>query len=138
MATTKQGNAARKTINEERVLGDELSNSDFASMLSTIDWKAVIAKSAIGYVFAMTAFVAANNIAVMLALLTSIVWLQYVIFFAVLAALAVGVVMVTPLVSNAVYDAGAFVGTKIAAGYHGARAWFATAQMPSFSSTTVQ
>lgn len=128
------GNAALNDVKAEQAVG-----FDTMQLLAEIDWRALVIKGVIGYVFAMTAFVAANNVAVMLALLTSIVWLQYVIFFAVLAALAVGVIAVTPVVANTVYDAGAYVGGKCAEGYAAARAWLSTKRMPTFGApSTVQ
>lgn len=121
---SKLNAAGNEALNDIR--GEQEVGSEFISMMSTIDWKAVIIKGVIGYVFAMTAFIAANNVAVMIALLSSIVWLQYVIYFAVLAALAVGVISITPLVANTIYDSTAYVGNKIADGYNSARAWLST------------
>lgn len=107
--------AARKT---EAPRNDDLSHEEqmaFATMasLADIDLKKLAIKLAIGYAFLVSSAIAAEYAAVSLALLVSNAWLQLVIFFFVLAAAFVGLVYVTPLVTNAVYDAGAWMGNKL-------------------------
>jgi hypothetical protein len=113
-ATTKQ-REARASINNERVLDD-----DVLSLMAGIDIRKMGTKFVIGYVYAITGFVAALDVATMLMMLTSITWLQYAIFFVAACALCIAVVQTAPYVADVVYDAGAYVCTQIGAGY----AWF--------------
>lgn len=96
---------------------DQLSHEEqmaFATMasLADIDLKKLCVKVAIGYAWVVCAYIAAEHAAVSLALLVSPLWLQLVILFFALAAACVGIVYSTPVVANAVYDAGAWLGTK--------------------------
>lgn len=103
----KQRNAQGQYAKAEHV-----STEGLMAMLAGLDIKMLVTKFVIGYVFAVTAFVAAGDVAMTLALMTNIVWLQYVISFIALCALAYGVIRVTPWVADAVYDAGAWIGAK--------------------------
>jgi hypothetical protein len=81
--------------------------------LNEIELSPLFIKLALGYAFVVTAYYASWHIAIVLALMTSIVWLQYVIVFGVLCALLAGTVYATPVVVNSIYNAGAFVGSKV-------------------------
>jgi hypothetical protein len=108
----KQRNAQGQYAKAEHVDAETLM-----AALAGMDLTKLVTKVVIGYVFAITAFVAAADVAMTLALMTSVVWLQYVIQFAVLCALAYSVIRVTPWVADTVYDAGAYIGAKAKLGY---------------------
>lgn len=125
--TARKATQSTDTLTPEHIL----PNLDMLD----VDFTTFAVKFAIGYAFIFTGYLAAWNVAVMIALLTSIVWLQYVIAFVVLAALLTGIVVVTPAVTNAVYDAGAFVGSKAKSAFASLRA-FASSTKARFAPST--
>lgn len=109
---------------------DELSHEEqmaFATMasLADIDFTKLCVKIAIGYAWIVCSYIAVEHAAVSLALLVSPLWLQLVIVFFALAVGLTAIVYTTPAVSNAVYDAGAWLGTK-------AKSLVSGIKMPSF------
>ena len=107
MATATKSKPAEATIAPEFVI------PDLSEMMEGFNMQSTIVKFAIGYAFAITGWIASWEIAVTFALMTSVVWLQYVIAFAVFALCLVGLVVATPHVVNAVYNGGAFVVNKV-------------------------
>lgn len=105
--TTRKAKQMNNEAKAERATID-LPNFEFG-----IDLKAMGAKVLIGYAYAITAFIASFDVATTLALMTSIVWLQYVIIFAVVAALSIGIAYSAPAVTNAVHDGTLFVARKV-------------------------
>jgi hypothetical protein len=100
------------TRKQSTTLGPDHIMPNLEEALAEVNVTTLFVKLAIGYAFVITAYYASWHIAVMLALMTSIVWLQYVIVFGVLCALLAGTVYAAAPVTNAIYDAGAFVGSK--------------------------
>lgn len=97
--------------NDELTTEEQMAFATMAS-LADIDLRKLAIKLAIGYAYFVCSYIALEHVAVSLALLVSPVWLQLVIVFFVLAAGLVGLVIVTPVVTNGIYDAGAWLGRK--------------------------
>lgn len=105
------------TRNSKTAANDPLTTEEqmaFATMasLADIDLRKLAIKLAIGYAYFVCSYIALEHVAVSLALLVSPVWLQLVIVFFVLAAGLVGLVMVTPTVTNGIYDGAAWAINK--------------------------
>ena len=118
METTKQSTLSPEFLSAEAI----------AQAAEGIDLKAFAVKFAIGYAYVVTGYIAAWNFAVVVALMTSIVWLQYVIAFALFALALVGIVVSVAPVSNAVYNAGATVARGVQGLFSKAKSF----EMPSF------
>jgi hypothetical protein len=110
-------------FNEQRE-GTSEAEMEF-NPLAGLDLVQLGCKIAIGYVYIALGWIAVTNVGVMLMLLTSAVWLQYIIAFAVLATGLVALIKTAPFVTDVVYNGGAFVGAKIKAGYDAAKFFFA-------------
>jgi hypothetical protein len=101
----------QSAANEPLTTEEQMAFATMAS-LADIDLRKLCIKVAIGYAFFVIGYIAAEHAAVTLALLVSPVWLQLVICFFVLAAGLVGLVIVTPAVTNSIYDGAAWAITK--------------------------
>lgn len=126
MATTTKSKPEGATIAPEFIV------PDMASMFGDFDMKRIAIKVAIGYAFFVVSYIAAESAAVTLALLVSPLWLQLVIVFAAFAALLVTAVVVTPYVTNGIYDAGAWIGSKAKSFFASSKEKFSNIEMPSF------
>lgn len=111
MATHKQ---TRDSVNNARHTADT-DMPDLSTMLEGFSLQGAMIKVAIGYAYAVVGFIASWNIAVMCALVTNIVFFQYVILFAVFSACLAALVYTTPIVTNAVYDGTLFAARKVGA-----------------------
>jgi hypothetical protein len=108
-------------------LGPDHIVPNLEEVMAGVNVTTMFVKLALGYAFVITAYYASWHIAIMLALMTSVVWLQYVIVFGVLCALLAGTVYATPVVVNSIYDAGAFVGSKVKSLFASAKSRFTPA-----------
>ena len=102
--------AARTASQQQKASQQTINDELFTTMLPEFDWKETAVKFAIGYAYVIVGYIASWNIAVVIALVTNIIWLQYVIAFAVFAVLLGGLFVSTPFVANSTYDAGAKLG----------------------------
>ncbi len=80
-------------------------NMDTLMETLSIDWLAFVGKFAIGYVYFMLGFIAFDHLAYMLMIMTNMVWLQYIIAFAVLCCAIYLLLKTAPAVATATYDA---------------------------------
>lgn len=120
----------------ENTLGPEHIAPNLEEIMAGVSITTLFVKIAIGYAFIITAYYASWHIAIMLALMTSVVWLQYVIVFGALCALLAGTVYATPVVTNAIYDAGAAVASVTKRGFASLTA-FVKERKSQFTNKTV-
>lgn len=94
----------------------------FTSALPEIDLPRIATKFAIGYAYVVIGYFASWHITSMLIMTTSIAWLQYVIAFAALTACLVFLVKTTPVAADAIYEGGAWLGSKLGSLFNAAKA----------------
>lgn len=103
---------------------DKMLNSFASSMWDSIEWKPLISKVLIGYLYFVLGWFAADSLTAAVMVLTNIVWLQYVIAFVMLCAAIYLLIITAPTVANATYTALDYVGTKVSSLFGGSKDFF--------------
>lgn len=120
----------KRTATKDDTLKAEFLNTE---MFEGLDMKKFFTKMVIGYAWYITALTACFDVALTAMMLTSTVWLQYVVLFAVLVITMVAAVKAAPYVIDGVYDGGAYVANKTVSLFTSAKAKFASFEMPAFA-----